>query len=131
MKIPQKHIGQVLRLEAGHRSGGRARRRRDVNFILCSSTDTQTLLRGKLYRNRIAGEANPNREEAADAEPVVIAYVRIDGNDIPKGYRANLEQLISGTEVRAKINCGKARAGYSLFYGVWEFLYEKVVFYLF
>ena len=76
-------------------------------------------------RNRIAGEANPNREEATDAEPVVIAYVRIDGEDIPRDYRANLQELISGTEVRAKINCGPARAGYSLFYGVWEFLNEK------
>ena len=125
MKIPQKHIGQVLRgfdrVEEGEPL--------DVEFLLQS--DNLTLLKGKLYRNRIAGEANPNREDTAEAEPVVIAYVRIDGEDIPQEYRADITKLISGTEVRAKVHCGQARAGYSLFYGVWEFLYEKVVFYLF
>ena len=124
LKIPQKHIGQVLR-GYEHIPEGEAL---EVNFILRS--DPTTKLKGKLFRNRIAGEANPNREEATDAEPVVIAYVRIDGEDIPKEYRANLPRLISGTEVTAKIDCGPARAGYSLFYGVWEFLYEKVVFYV-
>ena len=127
LKIPQKHIGQVLkgfdRIPEGQPQV------LDVDFLLQS--DTPTLLKGKLYRNRIAGEANPNREDATDAEAVVIAYVRIDGDDIPEEYQADLSRLISGTEVRAKIHCGKARAGYSLFYGVWEFLYEKVVFYVF
>ena len=44
-----------------------------------------------------------------------------------------LEQpdLTSGVAVTAKIRCGSAPAGYSLFYGVWEFLYEKVWFFLF
>ena len=37
----------------------------------------------------------------------------------------------SGRGVRAKIVCGDYAAGYSLFYGVWEFLYEKVVFFFF
>ena len=120
LKIPQKHIGQVLRGFERIPDGEAL----EVNFILLSNTLEP--LKGKLFRNRIAGEANPNREEATDAEPVVIAYVRIDGDDIQPGYRANLQQLISGTEVRAKINCGPARAGYSLFYGVWEFLNEKV-----
>jgi hypothetical protein len=36
-------------------------------------------------------------------------------------------QLLTSVGVRAKINCGDRAAGYSLFYGVWEFLYEKVV----
>ena len=125
LKIPQKHIGQVLRGFEGIPEGEAL----EVNFLLKS--ENSTLLKGKLYRNRIAGEANPNREDSTEAEPVVIAYVRIDGEDIPEGYRADLSKLISGTEVSAKIDCGKAKAGYALFYGVWEFMYEKVVFYLF
>jgi hypothetical protein len=37
--------------------------------------------------------------------------------------------LLSGTEVHSRIRCGNRPMGYSLFYGVWEFLYEKVVFF--
>ena len=39
------------------------------------------------------------------------------------------ELLIAGTEVHAKVRCGNHALGYSLFYGVWEFLYEKVIFF--
>jgi hypothetical protein len=31
--------------------------------------------------------------------------------------------------VVAKVRCGDHAMGYSLFYGVWEFIYEKVVFF--
>jgi hypothetical protein len=125
LKIPQKHVGQVLRAFERIEPGEPL----DVDFLLL--TDTRKLLKGKLYRNRIAGEANPNKDDSTEAEPVVLAYVRIDGDDIPPEYRASTGELTSGTEVRAKIRCGNARAGYALFYGVYEFLYEKVIFYLF
>jgi hypothetical protein len=36
---------------------------------------------------------------------------------------------VSGTDVRAKVRCGPHALGYALFYGVWEFFYEKVVFF--
>jgi hypothetical protein len=36
---------------------------------------------------------------------------------------------VTGTEVVAKVRCGNHAMGYSLFYGVWEFFYEKVVFF--
>ena len=39
--------------------------------------------------------------------------------------------LLTSSGVKAKIYCGDHAAGYSLFYGVWEFLYEKVVFWFF
>jgi len=61
----------------------------------------------------------------------VLAYVDIEDPAISPDYRIKREQLVSGAEVRAKVRCGNARAGYALFYGVWEFLYEKVVFFLF
>jgi len=32
---------------------------------------------------------------------------------------------VTDTEVHAKVRCGNRAMGYSLFYGVWEFLYEK------
>ena len=125
LKIPQKHIGQVLRGFERIPEGERARRR------LRAPSPT----RRRCSRASSTATASPARPTPTartdDAEPVVLAYVRIDGDDIPEDYRADIASLISGTEVRAKIHCGNARAGYSLFYGVWEFLYEKVVFYLF
>ena len=36
----------------------------------------------------------------------------------------------AGTEVKAKIRCGDHSMGYSLFYGVWEFFYEHLIFWL-
>jgi hypothetical protein len=60
---------------------------------------------------------------------VVLAWVRVDGKDIPETDRIPRKLLMTGTEVHSKIRCGSHRMGYSLFYGVWEFFYEKVVFY--
>ena len=71
----------------------------------------------------------PNRDDNNESEPVVIATVRIEGPDIPAADRLPRELLLTGTEVHAKVRCGNHRMGYSLFYGVWEFLYEKVIFF--
>jgi hypothetical protein len=124
LKIPQKHIGQIRR--------GFEREKTDalmVDFLLLGST--MTLYKGVLKKDRIAGEATPNMEDQNDPEPFVLAYVDIEDPRIPEGYQVDRDLLTSGTEVRGKVLCGKARAGYALFYGVYEFLYEKVVFYLF
>jgi hypothetical protein len=122
LRIPQKHISQVL--QAYERNGGEPL---DIDFLLRS--DPTRMYRGKLYRERIASEAMPNRDEKDESEPEVIAYVSIDDPSIDPAYRLSRESLVSGTEVHAKVRCGKHRLGYALFYGVWEFLYEKVVFF--
>jgi hypothetical protein len=124
IKIPQKHIGQVLR---GYQRLGTDEL--DVDFILTS--DPTSLYRGRLARDRIAGETTPNQNDAGESEPYVLAFVRIEGDGIPEASKVDRATLTSDTDVRAKILCGPERAGYSLFYGVWEFLYEKVVFFLF
>jgi len=49
-------------------------------------------------------------------------------DDIAFGDQATPELLLSGGEVHTRIRCGNRPMGYSLFYGVWEFVYEKVVF---
>jgi hypothetical protein len=122
LRIPQKHISQVLKgYEYTH---GEAL---DVNFILRS--DPTHKYRGKLYQKNIASEAIPNRDEKDESEPEVIAFVTIDDPGIDQNYRLLRDALTSGTEVRAKVRCGKHSMGYSLFYGVWEFIYEKVVFF--
>jgi biotin carboxyl carrier protein len=122
LRIPQKHISQVLK--AYEYTG---RDVLDVNFLLRS--DPTRKYRGLLKRDKIASEAIPNRDEKDESEPEVIAYVTIDDPSIDPAYRLSREALTSGTEVRAHVRCGKHCMGYSLFYGVWEFLYEKVVFF--
>jgi hypothetical protein len=79
----------------------------------------------------MGGEASPNRDENNESDPVVIAYVRMEGNDIDAAYKLpkSDELLVAGTEVVAKVRCGNHRMGYSLFYGVWEFIYEKIIFF--
>ena len=71
----------------------------DVDFLLKS--DPTRVFRGKLHRDRISGEANPNKEDANDNEPFVVAYVDIEHPSIPKEYRVRRDQPTSGTEVRA------------------------------
>jgi len=122
MHIPQKHISQVLR--AYERNGGQAL---DVDFLLRS--DPMRHYRGKLPRHKIASEAVPNRDEKDESEPEVLAFVSIDDPSIDPAYRLSREALTSGTEIHAKVRCGKQRLGYALFYGVWEFVYEKIVFF--
>lgn len=121
-RIPQKHISQVML--AFERNGGKPL---DVDFLLRS--DPTRTYRGKLDKEKIAHQADPNRDEKDESEPEVLAFIRVEGDDIDKDYRLLRESLVSGTEVHAKIKCGKHRMGYALFYGVWEFFYEKVVFF--
>jgi hypothetical protein len=122
LRIPQKHISQIL--GAYERNGGQPL---DIDFLLRS--DPTRTYRGKLYRDKIASEAVPNRDEKDESEPEVIAFASIDDSNIDPNYRLSRESLTSGTEVHAKVRCGKHRLGYALFYGVWEFIYEKVVFF--
>jgi hypothetical protein len=129
LKIPQKHIGQVLlameRPDTYRDANGVPIL--DVDFNLRS--DPARKFKGKLSRDKVGGEANPSHDDTGEAEPVVVAYVRIDGDDIPEDDRVPRELLLSGTEVHAKVRCGKRAMGYALFYGVWEFFYDKVVFF--
>lgn len=123
LKIPQKHIGQVLRAYEGRAAAAEL----DVDLLLL--TTPTRVFKGKLARHKIAAEATPNRDDQNESEPVVLASVRIDGPDIPEAERIPRDLLVSGAEVHSKIRCGNRAMGYSLFYGLWEWFYEKVVFF--
>lgn len=123
LRIPQKHMGQIVQAFAGDDPQAEL----DVD-VLVISAPTRTF-KGKLARAKLAGEANPNKDEAGESEPVVLASVRIDGPGIAEEDRIPPELLITGTEVHTKVRCGDHALGYSLLYGVWEFFYEKVVFF--
>jgi hypothetical protein len=122
LKIPQKHIGQVL-AAFGHAD---INEELDVDIILKS--DPTHTYSAKLQRNKIAKEAVPNRDERNESEPIVLAWAKLSGTGIPETAQVPPEQLLTSTEVTARIRCGNHAMGYSLFYGVWEFIYEKIIF---
>ncbi|HEY1860318.1 MAG TPA: hypothetical protein VGG61_08190 [Gemmataceae bacterium] len=122
LKIPQKHAGQVLQaFDYLHKE--------ELDVDLLVRSDPTHTYQGKLKRFSIGGEAVPQKDDNNESEPVVSARVRIEGADIPEANQIPRDMLLTGTEVRAKIRCGNHRMGYSLFYGVYEFFYEKVVFF--
>lgn len=123
LKIPQKHIGQVLRAFKTKEGAEEL----DVDVLL--KTMPTAVFKGKLRRDKIALQAQNERDAHDEPEPVVLAWVRVHGDDIPARYRIPLTELVTSTEVNTRIRCGDRAMGYSLFYGVWEFLYEKVVFF--
>jgi multidrug efflux pump subunit AcrA (membrane-fusion protein) len=124
LDIPQKHIGQVL-------NGFSYLKRDEIDVDLVLRSAPTRTFKAKLARRDIGGEATPNRDENNETEPVVVAWVRIDGDDISPEDRVTLKEnlLVTGTEVLGKVRCGPHAMGYSLFYGVWEFFYEKIVFF--
>lgn len=129
LKIPQKHIGQVLKAfdQKRDKKNPASVPYLEVDFLTLS--DPTRTFKGILYRDKVAFEATPHQNDQNEPEPVVLAFVRIDDPLIPKESRIPQSLLLSGTEVHAKVRCGNHRLGYSLFYGVWEFFYEKVVFF--
>ena len=58
-----------------------------------------------------------------------VLTVSDHGPGIAASDQVPAELLIAGTEVHGKVRCGNHALGYSLFYGVSEFFYEKVIFF--
>lgn len=122
LKIPQKHIGHILAAYDALETD-----ELDVDFLLVSQP-TQ-VFRGKLPRHKIASQATPDRTDNNEAQSVVLAQVRLTGEGIDPTQRVPAHLLLAGTEAHARIHCGQRAMGYSLFYGVWEFFYENIVFF--
>jgi hypothetical protein len=131
LKIPQRNIGQIRRAYADpqyHKvEPGTGKKYLDVDVLLRSQTDTSYL--GRLYEDGIAAQALPNKNEHDENEPVVTAYVKLNLDDIPPHLWVPSEQFVTGLEVSTRIRCGNHSLGYSLFHGVWEWFYEKVIFF--
>jgi len=130
-KIPQRAIGHVNRafategdykLALDPKGSGKMVKYLDVT-VLFGGYETEPFP-GKLFENEVSIEAVPNKDDHNETEPVTVAYVRVD---IPED-RIELFKK-AGAEVRVKIHCGNRPLGYSLFHGVWEWFYEKVIFY--
>jgi hypothetical protein len=121
-KLPQKHLHQIM-------SAYKRLNVKTLEVDLLVRSDPTRTFKGRLHYNRIGGEASPVKDDNNEAEPVLTAYISIDDADIPEDQRIPRELLITGTEVLLKVRCGDAALGYSLFYGVWEFFCEKVLFF--
>ncbi|HXD88159.1 MAG TPA: efflux RND transporter periplasmic adaptor subunit [Urbifossiella sp.] len=131
LKIPQRNVGQIMRAFTDpklHKEEPDTKRKYlDVDVMLRSMPDSRYL--GRLYKDDIAAEAVPNKNEHDENEPVVTAYIKLNLDDIPQAKRIPEKQFVSGLEVSTRIRCGDHALGYSLFHGVWEWFYEKVVFF--
>jgi hypothetical protein len=134
MKIPQRGIGHVNKAfategrhqtELDPRGSGKTVKYLPVN-LLFGGFETQKFL-GKMYEYDVAIEAVPNKDDHNETEPVIQAYVQVDLSSLTPEEQKGFKK--AGAEVRADIICGDRSLGYSLFHGVWEWFYEKVVFY--
>src|ERR1043165_4207181 len=122
LRIPQKHYGQVLNAFKNKKPGEAL----DVD-VLFTSEPTRSF-RAKLRKDRIASTANAHKDDNNEAEQVIIAWASIDDAEIPEADRIPPSLLLTEGEVHTRIRCGNRAMGYSLFYGVYEFAYEKVIF---
>jgi hypothetical protein len=71
----------------------------------------------------------PNKDDHNESEPVSIAYVKINIDSFPDDRKVPRTLFASGQEAHVRILCGEHALGYSLFHGVWEWFYEKVIFF--
>ena len=129
LKLPQRNIGHVARAFATddlHKRDESGRKYLDVDVLLGSQTDRS--FPGRLYEEDLAKEAVPNRDDHNEQEPIMLAYVRVNMEEFGPAGQIPENLRVPGVEARTRIRCGKHSLGFSLFHGVWEWFYEKVVF---
>jgi hypothetical protein len=134
LDIPQRNAGQIQKAFADPDAhvtetgpGGATRKYLKVDVLLSSQSDTR--YEGRMYLDEMAAEAVANKNEHDENEPIVTAYVKLNvpGSDESKWIPRN--HFVTGLEVRTRVRCGDHALGYTLFHGVWEWFYEKVVFF--
>ena len=131
LKIPSRNIGHIMKAFADpkqHKLDAENKPYLDVDLLLTSDSDKKYY--GRLYKDKITGQAVPNKDDHNESDPVISAYVKINLEDVPKDKWISPEILVTGQEIHARVRCGDHAMGYSLFHGVWEWFYEKVVFFL-
>jgi len=130
LKIPNRNIGHILRAFADpkkHKTDAAGKKYLDVDVLLTSYSDRKYY--GRLYEEKISGQAVPNKDDHNETDAIVSAYVKLNGDDYPADKKVPPELFVTGLEVHARVRCGDYAMGYSMFHGVWEWFYEKVVFF--
>jgi hypothetical protein len=134
LKIPQRNVGHINKAFATpgrHQTGPDPKGSgKEVKFlpvdVLFGGFETAKYP-GKMYEADVSVEAVPNKDDHNETEPVVQAYVTVDLSGLTADEQKGFKK--AGAEVRVKVLCGDRALGYSLFHGVWEWFYEKVIFY--
>jgi hypothetical protein len=130
LKIPQRNIGHIARAFASpglHHSDAAGKKYLDVDVLLTSRPDTK--FPGRLYDEDMSKQAVPNKDDHNESEPIVQAPVRVNLEEFGPAGQIPKELRVAGVEAHIRIRCGDHALGYSLFHGVWEWFYEKVVFF--
>lgn len=87
-----------------------------VSFILASDP-------GKKYEGKIK-EINYNAEVRGEQGNTVLVKVDIEGSVDKKQF----PDLRPGTEVKAKVYCGRRSVGFVLFHDLWAFIQSRILF---
>ena len=130
LKIPQRNIGHIARAfstEKLHKKDAAGKKYLDVDVLLTSRPDTK--FPGRLYDDDMSKQAIPNRDDHNESEPIVSAPVRVNLEEFGADGQIPAELRVAGVEAHIRIRCGDHALGYSLFHGVWEWFFEKVVFF--
>ena len=130
LKIPQQGIGHVknaFATDGKYHVDTNDKKYLDVDVLLRS--DPNRSYPGRLYEEDLAAEAIPNRDDHNESQPIVVAYVRVNLKGYTPEQMIPREQFVAGVEASTRIRCGNHAMGYSLFHGVYEWFYEKVVFF--
>jgi hypothetical protein len=130
LKIPQRNIGHIARAfstEGLHKKDALGKKYLDVDVLLTSRPDTK--FPGRLYDEDMSKEAIPNRDDHNESEGIVSSPVRVNLEEFGAAGQIPPELRVAGVEVHARVRCGEHALGYSLFHGVWEWFYEKVIFF--
>ncbi len=130
VKVPQRNLGHILKAFTNpdhHQVDEKGRKYLDVDLLVTSESDKKYF--GRIYEDELAREVIPNRDDHNESEPVSVGFVKIDFSNLPEDRRIPRTLFASGQEVHLRILCGKHALGYSLFHGVWEWFYEKVIFF--
>ncbi len=130
LKIPQRNIGHIARAfstEKLHNKDAAGKKYLDVDVLLTSRPDTK--FPGRLYDEDMSKQAIPNRDDHNESEPIVSAPVRVNLDEFGPEGQIPAELRVAGVEAHIRIRCGNHALGYSLFHGVWEWFYEKVIFF--
>jgi biotin carboxyl carrier protein len=110
--IPERDAGLLREALVREPSG-------ELVVDLLVTNDPHRVYSGKIRRGALGGETVTQNDKV-----VLPAHVTIED----RALLQQLEQMPVGVEVRARIHCGHAPAGYVWFNEIWTFLYEKFLF---
>ena len=130
LKIPQRNIGHIARAfatEKLHKKDAAGKKYLDVDVLLTNRASAK--FPGRLYDEDMSKQAVPNRDDHNESEPIIQAPVRVNLDDFGPDGQIPAELRVAGVEAHVRVRCGDHAMGYSLFHGVWEWFYEKVVFF--